>query len=156
MTTTTEPALDDTVSVDAIIGALYDVISGPAGERDYDRMRALFRPGARLIPTDPLTEAHLGGEVLDPETFIDTIRPVLREQPFYEVEVARRTERFGPVVHLMSTYESGESVDGEPFERGVNSIQLMYKDGRWWVLTIFWSIETEQQPIPAEYLPEQK
>jgi hypothetical protein len=59
MTTTTERALDDTVSVDAIIDALYGVISGPPGERDYDRMRALFRPAARLIPTDPLTEAHL-------------------------------------------------------------------------------------------------
>ena len=141
MRTTTENALADTGSVDAIIDALYDVISGPAGERDYDRMRALFLPGARLIPTDPLTEAQLGGEVLNPDEFIDIIRPVLLEQPFYEAEVARRTERFGPVVHLMSTYESRASADGEPFERGVNSIQLMHRDGRWWVVTILWSTE---------------
>ena len=91
---------------------------------------------------------------LDPEAFIDTISPVLLVQPFYEVEVARRTEQFGPVVHLMSTYESRASADGEPFERGVSSIQLMRRNGRWWVVTIFWSIETNQQQIPQHYLPD--
>jgi hypothetical protein len=154
MTTTADRLLADTASVDAIIDALYDVISGPAGARDYGRMRNLFLPGARLIPTDPLTEDHAGGEVLDPEAFIDKISPVLQVQPFYEVEVARRTEQFGPVVHLMSTYESRASADGEPFERGVNSIQLMRRDGRWWVVTVFWSIETGQQPVPQRYLPD--
>ena len=154
MTTTTDHLLSDTASVDAIIDALYDVISGPAGDRDYDRMRNLFLPGARLIPTDPLTEGHTGGEVIDPEAFIAAISPVLQVQPFYEAEIARRTEQFGPVVHLMSTYVSRESPDGEPFERGVNSIQLMHRDSRWWVVTIFWAIESEQQPIPPRYLPE--
>lgn len=154
MTTTADQRLSDTASVDAIIDALYDVISGPAGERDYDRMRSLFLPGARLIPTDPLTEGHAGGEVIDPEAFVDVIGPVLRGQPFYEAEIARRAERFGPVVHLMSTYESSDRPGGEPFERGVNSIQLMFRDDRWWVLTIFWAIENDEQPIPQRYLPE--
>ena len=42
---------DDVASVDAIIDALYAVISGPAGEqRDWDRFRSLMLPEARLIP----------------------------------------------------------------------------------------------------------
>ncbi len=42
----------DVASVDSIIAAVYDVISGPAGKkRDWDRMKSLFLPGARLIPT---------------------------------------------------------------------------------------------------------
>ena len=40
---------DDVKSVDAIIAAVYDAISGPAGERDWDRLRSLFLPEARLI-----------------------------------------------------------------------------------------------------------
>lgn len=54
----------------------------------------------------------------------------------------------------MSTYESSDCPGGEPFERGVNSIQLMFRDDRWWVLTIFWAIENDEQPIPQRYLPE--
>ncbi|MFI9503753.1 hypothetical protein [Nocardia sp. NPDC052566] len=153
MTTTTDRTEADTVSVDAIIDALYDVISGPPGDRDFDRMRALFLPGARLIPSAPLTEHHPGGQPLDCDAFIAEIRPLLQVQSFYEAEIARRTERFGAVVHAMSTYESRLTPDGAPVIRGVNSIQLLHKDGRWWVVTILWDEESEQQPIPARYLP---
>ena len=50
---------DDVGSIDAIITAAYDGISGPAGQkRDWDRERSLYFPGARLIPT-----AKAGGDV---------------------------------------------------------------------------------------------
>ncbi|MBF6542384.1 nuclear transport factor 2 family protein [Nocardia brasiliensis] len=152
MTTMTDQNRSDTATVDAILFALYDVISGPAGERDFDRMRALFLPGARLIPAEPLTEHHVGGRALDCDAFIEQIAPLLRTQPFYEVEIARRTERFGPIVHALSTYESRLTPDGAPFIRGINSIQLLHRDGRWWVVTIFWSNEAPGQPIPERYL----
>jgi hypothetical protein len=142
----------DTASVDAIIGALYDSISGPAGERDWDRMRSLFRPGARLIPTD-LPTGEAGPVVMDVETFIANARPQLSQKPFYETEIARRTEHFGPMVHAFSTYESRRGPDAEPFIRGINSIQLVHADGRWWVLTMLWANELPGQPIPEEYLP---
>ncbi|WP_063713342.1 nuclear transport factor 2 family protein [Nocardia tenerifensis] len=152
MTTLTERTRRDTATVDKILLALYDVISGPPGPRDYDRLRALFLPGARLIPAEPLTDNHVGGQVLDCEAFIEQIQPVLLAQPFYEREIARRTECFGPLVHVMSTYESRETPHGNPFVRGVNSIQLLHQDERWWVVTIMWSEESPTQPIPGRYL----
>src|SRR5262252_5404036 len=38
----------DVESIDAIMAALYGVISGPAGERDWNRFRSLFLPEARM------------------------------------------------------------------------------------------------------------
>ena len=62
----------DVASPDAILAATYDVISGPAGqERDWDRMRSLFYPGARLIRTEAKKEGGLHAAVLTPEDFIE-------------------------------------------------------------------------------------
>lgn len=141
----------DTASVDAIIQALYEVISGPAGERDFDRLRGLFLPGGRMIPTDlPSDEIEPGP--MDVDQFIALAGPFLSAVDFYEVEIARRTEQFGPMVHAFSTYESRSEPDGEPFIRGINSIQLQFKDDRWWVVTMFWANELPGQSIPDKYL----
>jgi len=42
----------DVATMEGILAALYEVISGPAGQRrNWDRMRTLFIPEAKLIPT---------------------------------------------------------------------------------------------------------
>lgn len=144
----------DTESVDAIIRALYEGISGPAGERDWDRCRALMLPGARMIPTGMRSNGEdRGVQVMDYETFIASTRSFLSSEPFYEVEIARTIERFGAIVHVFSTYESRHTPTGEPFVRGINSIQLLHKDGRYWVVTVFWANESPGQSIPDSYLP---
>src|SRR5712692_10126116 len=62
---TTPPANPlDVATMDSTIGALYDVISGPAGKRDWDRFRSLFISGARLIPTGPRPTGEVGSRVL--------------------------------------------------------------------------------------------
>ena len=148
----------DVASPDAILAALYDVISGPAGQkRDWDRFRSLFTPGARLIPTGPRPgEAGdgFGARVLTAEDYITRASTYLETNGFFEKEIARRTERFGNILHAFSTYESRHKADDPaPFSRGINSIQLFYDGKRWWVVTIFWQAETPETPIPKEYLP---
>jgi hypothetical protein len=32
-------------------------------------------------------------------------------------------------------------------------VQLLEKDGRWWIVNVFWDNETEDNRIPEEYLP---
>jgi hypothetical protein len=142
----------DTASVDALLNALYESISGPAGDRDFDRLRALLLPGARLAPTGKRLHGDGGVRVLDIDEFIDDIRPTMLAEAFHEVEIARRTERFGAIVHCWSTYEARRTRDGEPFSRGINSFQLVHKDGRWWLVTSFWANETPDSTVPEEYL----
>jgi hypothetical protein len=145
----------DVASVDAIMRSVYDVISGDAGKaRNWDRFRSLFHKDARLIPTGKNPQnGVVTARVLSPEDYITRSEPLLVKDGFFEREIARRTEQYGNIVHVFSTYESRHKIDDKtPFARGINSFQL-YNDGkRWWVLTIFWQGETRENPIPKNYL----
>ena len=146
---------DDVASADAIIRALYDVISGPPGQdRDWNRFRSLFADDARLIIAAPSAEGHVPSRSMTVEEYIAAADPFLKRDGFWEREIARRTERYGNVTHLFSTYESRvNTADSPPFARGINSIQLVTDGQRWWVVTILWDFERPGNPIPAEYLP---
>ena len=147
----------DVASIDAIINASYDVISGPKGQqRDWDRERSLFISGARLIPTAAVAgvaDADLSPLVLDVDAYIARVEPLFARDGFYEKEVARRTEQFGQIAHVWSTYESRHHQDDpEPFMRGINSIQLFNDGTRWWIVSIYWQHESAQHPLPENYL----
>jgi len=145
---------EDVASLEAILAALYDVISGPAGQqRDWNRMRALFVPGARLIPAVYRPDSVPNLRVWDVDQYIALVGPRLESGGFFEREIARRVERYGGVVHVFSTYESRRtSADPAPFARGINSIQLWFDGQRWWIVTIYWEGERAANPIPAGYL----
>jgi hypothetical protein len=148
---TAEPA--DVATMDAIVASLYDVISGPPGKRNWDRFRSLFYPGARLIPTGRRQTGEAGSRVLTPQDYIDRSAPLLEKNGFFEREISRRTEKFGNIAHLFSTYESRHAKDdAKPFARGINSIQMMNDGKRWWILSVFWQAEDEKNPLPSEYL----
>ena len=145
----------DVASIDAIITAAYDSISGPAGEqRNWERERSLYYPGARLIPTaKPAENDDLLPQILDIEGFIARVEPFFKENGFYEKEIARRTEQFGHIAHVWSIYESRHNEDDpEPFMRGINSIQLFNDGKRWWIVNIYWQQESAENPIPQKYL----
>ncbi len=150
------PAADpaDVASVDAILAAVYEVISGPVGvERDWDRFYSLFIPEARLIPVGPRDEG-VGVTVLSPQAYVDLAAPYFKENAFYEVELHRVQESFGHMVHAFSTYTSRhDPSDAVPFARGINSFQLFHDGSRWWIVTIFWDTEQPGRPLPAAYLP---
>jgi hypothetical protein len=144
----------DVGSVDAILQAAYDTISGPAGQqRDWNRFRSLFVSGARLIPVVPNPEGGFRTVQFSAEEYVEHGDPYFQKNGFFEHEVARRTERYGSMAQVFSTYESRHgAADPKPFERGINSFQLMNDGHRWWIVTIFWQGETSGNPIPKEYL----
>jgi reactive intermediate/imine deaminase len=153
--TTPKPANPaDVSSVDAIIKAVYDVISGDAGQkRDWDRFQTLFYKEGRLIPTNKNAETKLfGANPLTPEGYIKRVEPVFAQNGFYEKEIARKMDTYGNIVQAFSTYEARrQKTDEKPFLRGINSFQLLFDGNRWWVLTIFWQAETPDNPIPDKY-----
>lgn len=151
-TPTARPA--DVASIDAILGAVYGVISGPAGVRDWDRFRSLFIPEARLIAVGFNPQGEFQKTAMDVEGYISRAGGYFMENGFFESEIVRRTEQFGHIAHAFSTYESRHRADDErPFSRGINSFQLMNDGARWWVVTIYWEAETPELSIPAQYLP---
>lgn len=144
----------DVSSIDAIITAVYDVISGPAGEaRDWDRWRSLFIEGARLIPVVRTPEGAVQPRVMTPEDYVQMAGDALQRNGFFEIEIGRVTESFGQIAHLFSAYESRRNADdAEPFARGINSFQLMNDGTRWWVVSIMWDSERPDNPIPDRYI----
>ena len=149
------PFAEDVASIDSIMAAIYDVISGPAGEeRDWDRFHDLFIDGARLIPRS--TGAPTGVVVFSPDDYVERVDEIFLRDGFFEAEIGRKTERYGDIVHVLSAYESKRNADDpEPFARGVNSFQLLNHNDRWWIVTIYWQGETEDNPIPADLLREE-
>jgi hypothetical protein len=144
----------DVESIDAIMHAIYDVISGPAGQpRDWNRLRSLLAPGARLIPTGKGPDGKGVLRAWNVEEYIANSGPGLERMGFFEREIGRKLERYGNVVHLMSAYDSRRALsDPAPFARGVNSFQLFFDGTRWYVVTIYWEAETPGNPIPASLL----
>jgi hypothetical protein len=145
---------EDVGSVDAIIRALYDVISGPAGKaRDWNRFRSLFAPGARLIPTGKDQSGAGRLRVWTPEEYVQQAGSSLEKDGFFEREIGHTMERYGNIVQVFSAYDSKRTArDEKPFARGINSIQLWNDGKRWWVVTIFWEQESPSTPIPDKYL----
>ncbi len=147
----------DTESVNAIIKAMYECVSFSPGEQpDYKRLQSLYHPQAIVVPSKTGHDAPITVQTV--EAFVNQSRGFvistgLEREGFYEREIARRTASFGNIVHVFSTYESSHtSGDPSPFQRGINSIQLVKEGKRWWILSITWDVERAGNPLPHEYL----
>lgn len=144
-------------SEDAIITTLYDVISGPAGEaRDWELMRNLFHEDARLMAMGRDQEGQLRFTSMTIDEYIDRNGPYFEENGFFEEELSRKTDRFGRITQIFSTYASRRTAEGPIYQRGINSIQLIQKDGRYYIVNILWNSENEENPIPERYLRKRK
>lgn len=142
----------DVESTDAIIKALYEVISGEAGvARDWDRFKNLFTADARLIPTSKNQERKISYATLAPADYIRMFESRVATG-FYERELNRMTDAYGTIVHVFSTYETRESKDGPVTNRGINSIQLLKTHDRYYIMNIFWCGENTGFLLPDHYL----
>ena len=138
-------------STEAIVRAVYDVISGEAGARDWARFRSLFADGARLIAMRATAEGATP-RVMTVDDYARQAGASFEKTAFYEREISRRVEAFGAIAHVFSTYESRHAPAGKPFARGINSFQLVKAGNSWKVMTILWDAEHEGNPIPEKYL----
>jgi len=142
-------------TLDSTLETLYAVISGEKGEeRDWDLFKYLFKPEAKLIPTGKNQEGEYSAQFMTPSDYIKTAGNYLVENGFHEVEINRTVDTFGNITQVFSTYESFHNKsDKKPFMRGINSIQLLNDGKRWWVINVYWKQESEESPIPENYLP---
>jgi hypothetical protein len=147
-----EPLAADVESIDGIITAFYDVISGPSGQpREWDRDATLYPANVQFTPTRVSPEGEIFGQLMTKQEFIDRANSYLIESGFAEREIHRVTRHFGNVADVASTYEwTTESGDAG---RGVNFIHLFNDGERWWITHATWDAERADNPIPAEFLP---
>lgn len=143
----------DVSSADAIVKALYDVISGPSTKaRDWNRFRFLFGKDAHMMTAVPHKDSGTIIRTITPEQYIQRNGSRLQEIGFVEKELHRITETHGAVTHMFSTYQSDLTVNGNPQQmRGINSIQLFNDGKRFYVVSIFWDSDTKKS-IDKKYL----
>jgi hypothetical protein len=142
----------DVTSIDGIIRAMYESISGKAGEpRQWDRDRALHHPKALLIPARQASGGP-GAGVFDMDGFVASRGPFLEANDFYEVEIGRREFRFGAIANVLSSYEArtAPAPAGKVLRKGVNSIQLMHDGERWWIMSTLWDNERDGVELPKD------
>ena len=150
---TVEARAEDVGSLDGLIAAYYDVISGPAGQpRQWSRDRTLYIPDIRFVSMGVGKDGKPVAHTMSHQQFVDASEPGLKEG-FYEKEVHRETQRFGNIAHVFSTYESRQKADGPVIARGINSIEAFWDGKRWWIASAIWDEERADNPVPAEYLP---
>lgn len=151
------PRPADVASPEAVVRALYETVQrAPGAVFQWDRLRTLFLPSARMLPNTEQT----GGEpqVLSVDDFIawidrGTPKDAAKDRGFAEEEVHTIVERFGDVAHAFSTYQKHFWNDARILGRGINSVQLVFREQRWWIASIAWDEETGAGPVPERYLP---
>jgi hypothetical protein len=145
---------EDVGSIDGIIKAYYDVITGPAGQpRQWGRDRTLYWPGIRFFAASVKKDGTPTVRVMTHQEFVDAVDPMAVKNGFDEHEIHRTMTRIGNVAHVMSTYETRTVGTGPVTARGVNSLDLYWDGKRWWITAASWDDERPNSPIPADLLP---
>ena len=141
-------------TVDHLVASLYDVISGPPGQRDWPRFRSLFLPDGRLAAIRPEKPGSKGDVVyVTPDMYAERDDPYFKAHGFFERSIANRVEVFGNLVQVWSTYESRNAkTDAKPFARGVNAFQIVHARGRYWIASILYDEERPGLTLPEKYL----
>jgi hypothetical protein len=145
------PNAEDVKSMDGILRAVYDVISGPAGNRDWKRFRSLFLPQGRFTQVGKGPDGATFVISWNVEEFVRDAGEVFSKQPFYENAIVNQPESYGNMAQVFSSYESRHAPGEKPFERGINGIQLLNDGTRWWVISIAWDSERADNPLPAKF-----
>jgi hypothetical protein len=133
---------------------LYEFISGPADlERPWTQIASLFLPGARLRMEIVSADGSVRSSDWSVDEFAKDAAIHYRREGFWEKEIASRIDQFGNIAHVFSVYETriGDK-DSPPVVRGINSVQMLKRNGQWKIAGIVFQMEQPDLPIPREYL----
>lgn len=133
------PRPEDVATIDGIMTAYYEVVSGPAGRSsDLERDRSLHHPEAWVAVAGANAAGDPVVNVMTVDEFHGDNAP--RQTAFWEWETDRVERRSGNMVSVWSSYAASETENGEPHTRGVNTLTLFWDGSRWWIMN--WMFDT--------------
>jgi hypothetical protein len=142
---------EDVDSIDHVLVALYAVISGPPGDRDWNRFRSLFLPGAHLTSVGKAADGSVRVHPNTVDDYVNRGGAYFLKNGFFESPIHSRIETFGNIAQVFSSYESRHALGEAPFARGINGLQLLNDGKRWWIVSILWDEERPDNPLPQEF-----
>ncbi|QSX39409.1 hypothetical protein [Shewanella cyperi] len=143
----------DVSTLDGLMGAFYDVVNiAPQEARQWDRDRTLYVPWIRFVGTSIDAHGKVKASSWTHQEYVEATEPLVTGG-FKEWEISRRTQEYGNIAHIDSTY-AGEAIDDGKLERfrGVNSIEAYFDGTRWWISSVMWMSESPNHPIPTMFL----
>ncbi|WP_194768731.1 hypothetical protein [Tamlana sp. I1] len=143
------------LTLNSTIKTLYTVLSAKKDTlRNWKQFKALFKKDAKLIPTGKDKMGVYQVKYLSPDDYMKKTNEWFKSNGYIIKEVHRKTNVFGNIAQVFSTFEAyHKKSDNKPFLRGINSIQLLYDEERWWIINVFWTQESHNNLIPKAYLP---
>ena len=133
-----------------VVDAMYAMISGPAGPRDWSTQDAVFHPDCRQIRTGVDEQGHPWRQSFSLAEYRANADALLAETDFFEVETGREIRVFGNIAHVWSAYEARTAPDDAvPERRGINSIQLYKGEDGWKIIQMIWDNERDGVPLPS-------
>jgi hypothetical protein len=142
----------DVSTIDGIVKAFYEVISGGKGvPRQWARDRTLYTPDIRFVAMSE-EGGKIRASVMSHSQYVNGANEYFLKEGFTEREINRVVRRFGNIAHVFSTYEFS-TADGKEKGRGINSLELFWDGSRWWISAVSWDEERAGNPIPKEFLP---
>lgn len=147
----------DYSTVNGIMTELYaSVTRAPGKPFEWDRLRAIMLPGGVMLPQRRQTQGT--SKIMSVDDFITWIdtgwKPIIgtdRDRGFFERQTNLVVEEYGDIAHAFTTYEKGPYEPRQIQARGINSVQLVKRDGRWYILSITWDEENSGGPLPPKY-----
>jgi hypothetical protein len=142
--------MDERAAIGAVVDAMYAMVSGPAGPRDWSWQGDVFHEDARQMRTGVADAGTPWIKIMNPAAYAADTAPFFMSTPFFEVEIARRIDVLGNMAHVWSLYEARNAPDdATPERRGINSIQLFKgNDGAWKIISMIW--DNERPGVSAE------
>ena len=137
---------------EGLVNALYDAVTFEAGHTpDWDWVKSMFiDEGVVVLRTsrEKTTVFSVDGFVADFVRFIEGSN--VEQTGFVEKILRTKPMVLGDIAHVLVLYEAWIPGGERPPQQGVDSFQLIRKDGRWRIVSITNEIPTPERPVPAE------
>lgn len=134
-----------------LIEEIYELVTFPAGATpDWNAVRNLFIPEALVV----LRTSRYGSTVFTVDGFVQDFVTFIEQSDveqtgFTERILDMQTFEWGDIAHVLVLFDSDIPDDGREPRAGVDSFQLIKRDGRWWIASI-----TNERPAADRPLPE--
>jgi len=143
-------AVDELQSAEGVVRELYRLVCMPVGGKtDWEQVRNLFIPEAVIVlrvSREASSTFTVQGWIDDFVAFNTKARS--SERGFEEKIVRMSPMVFRDIAHVLVLYEARMLDWSKPAQPGVDSIELVRRDGRWWIAAITNDIPNEENPVP--------
>ncbi|HEY0050119.1 MAG TPA: hypothetical protein VGB68_12570 [Pyrinomonadaceae bacterium] len=148
-----EPKAEDVGSIDGIVKAFYEVISGGVGvPRQWSRDKTLYIADVRFVGMSE-RGGKIVADVMNHRQYVEGSNDFFVREGFVEKEIKRVVRKFGNMAQVFSSYEFSTSGKQKISGRGLNSIEMFFDGKRWWISAVTWEEERASNPLPKEFLP---